>query len=460
MGPSLAGADLLAAVELEALMRLVRSRLRVGTCGLVVLVTAVSMLMLADTAIGTGNSITSPDMFDVVGRFSSLRLDAAGRPVVAYTDVDNQTIKVLHCGDPNCSSGNSVVTPDAGGDPSLALDAAGHPVVSYVGTTSGILKVLHCNDANCAPGGDSITTPDAANGVGENSSLVLDASGFPVIAYHDNSTDLDLRLMHCNDPNCAGGDESITAPDGPGSVGSSPSLVLDASGHPVVSYAGNPGLKVLHCDDPNCSPGGDSITTPDTAGSFFSLTLDAAGNPVVTYYYQTSTDLRILHCDDPNCSGVGESITSPDTAGDTGIAPSLALDVAGNPVVSYQYNTGPDRHLRVLHCIDPNCSGSNSIVTADSATWVGDDSSVRLDASGNPVVSYYDAFFKDLKVLHCSDPYCLGVKGVGGITELPNVTTSPLRTDESPGPNLTMLMASALMVAVVLGGTTWYARRR
>jgi hypothetical protein len=79
---------------------------------------------------------------------------------------------------------------------------------------------------------------------------------------------------------------------------------LDAFGNPVVSYHGNDNLKVLHCNDPNCAGGDESITSPDPswAGSFTSLALDASGKPVVSYYDQTNGNLKILHCGTRNCA--------------------------------------------------------------------------------------------------------------------------------------------------------------
>ncbi len=126
----------------------------------------------------------------------------------------------------------------------------------------------------------------------------------------------------------AGGGNTITSPDTTGKVGSHTSLQLDASGNPVVSHfdGTNNALKVLHCDDPNCAGGGESITSPDTAGAVgtsSSLQLDASGNPVVSYQDLGASDLKVLHCDDPNCAGGGESITSPDTTGSVGADTSL-----------------------------------------------------------------------------------------------------------------------------------------
>ena len=113
----------------------------------------------------------------------------------------------------------------------------------------------------------------------------------------------------------------------------------------------------MHCNDVDCSGGDESITAPDAAGdvgNWTSLTLDASGNPVVSHLDATNKDLRVLHCGDSNCAS-GNSVYSPDIVGDVGTWTSLALDALGNPVVSY-YDGNPNRELKVLHCGDPNCT--------------------------------------------------------------------------------------------------------
>ena len=367
---------------------------------------AVGVLWNAPGGTAAGNVITSPDTAGDVGRDTSLALDASGFPVVSYRG--SGVLKVLHCGNPNCTSGNSITSPDTGRfeHSSLALDASGNPVVSYYDGTNGDLKMLHCGDANCSSG-NVITSPDTVGTVGLYTSLALEAGGNPVVSY-DDATNGDLRVLHCNDSDCDGIGESISSPDTVGGVGQWTSLALDTGGNPVVSYSDgtNRDLKVLHCNDPNCSGGGESITSPDTAGSvgeWTSLALDASGNPVVSYLDDTNGDLKVLHCGNTTCSS-GNSITSPDTAGFVGKFPSLALDASGNPIVSYLDDTNGD--LKVLHCGNSTCSAGNTIASPDTAGVVGGWNSLTLDASGNPVVSYHDNANGDLKVLHCGNPNC------------------------------------------------------
>jgi hypothetical protein len=194
-----------------------------------------------------------------------------------------------------------------GYDSSLALDSSGNPVVSYRYLNNGDLKVLHCNDVNCSGGDESIESVDTAGRVGYDSSLALDSSGNPVVSYYD-FTNGDLKVLHCNDVNCSGGDESIESVDTVDVVGIDSSLALDSSGNPVVSYTTDfsyGDLKVLHCNDVNCSGGDESIESVDTAdvvGYFSSLALDSSGNPVVSYLDFTNHDLKVLHCNDVNCA--------------------------------------------------------------------------------------------------------------------------------------------------------------
>ncbi len=367
------------------------------------------------------NSVTTPD----TGSSPSLVLDASGHPVVAYQSGGD--LRVMRCNDANCGGGDeSITVPDADPNsqawwPSLELDANGHPVVAYLvrdtATLESRIRVLHCNDPDCAGSDDSITSPSAALFVSllQEISLELDANGYPVVVYAYDGPDFRLQVLHCNDPFCDGGDESAALFN---ISAMNPSLELDPSGFPVVS-AYNKYLdaqQIFHCDDPDCIDGGESLTIPSTAKALGPLALDTNGYPVVVL-----AGFQILHCNDANCSGGDESITSPSAGSGSSNAQyaSVVLEASGNPVVSYTYA----QSLRILRCDDPNCEGAGDTV-AYLGTG-GNKPSMVLDGNGYPVVATYTA--GSLVILHCGTPACIYPDSDSdGITDSPdNCPTIP-----------------------------------
>ena len=426
------------------------------------------------SAAATGiNTISSPDTADDVGIHSSQVLDAVGNPVVSYYDQTNDALKILHCNDPACVGGDeSIVTPDSAGDvgrfPSIVLDSSGNPVISYLVWSDFDLRIMHCNDPNCTGGDESIETPDTVGDLGGYNSLALDASGNPVVSYY-HWTDGDLKVLHCNDPNCAGGDESITVPD-PDSptqvLGIFSSLALDPSGNPVISYTQwlTQDLRVMHCNDPNCAGGGENVASPDTVGdvgSWTSLKLDGSGKPVVAYRDDTNRDLKLLRCGNVNCSS-GNVISSPDGSGNVGRAPALALDEDGLATVSYRDDTAAT--VKLLHCGSTACDGANVTTYPDgTSAALGLGSYLVLDAFGNPVMSYYDATNGDLKILHCGTATC-SKASVGGIAELAGPDRLPKAEDVGSIHYVRVFarlraVAIAVLPVAVMGALWWFRRR-
>jgi len=422
--------------------------------GAFVLLTVVVLLLSATPAGAAQNTIAQPDDG---GQYTSLELDSAGNPVVSHYDAAIGELRIVHCATADCTGSRTLASPDAttndvGERTSLALAAGDVPVATYYDVDVKDLKFVHCGNAACTAPTirtiDSVFPPNI--NVGLFSSIVVNGSGNPVIAYYTEPFDI-LKLVICSDPTC--GTYNDYDVDAVAITGLYPSLKLDALGFPVISYYDQSAadLKVVRCQDATCST--KVITTVDgsggDAGKYTSLALDAAGFPVVSYYNESQGDLKVIHCGDANCSG-GNTIASPDSTGDVGQHTSLVLDAAGNPIVSYYNVTGTA--LRVLHCGNAACMAGNTITTPDAAGNVGEYTSLALDGVGSPVVSYYDASDMKLNVLHCGDPACAGTSiAVGGVTELSNVLQRSGSVGHSPLFGLGALAGLVLVTAAVGG---------
>ena len=195
------------------------------------------------------------------GEYNSIAIGADGFPVISYYDTELGNLKVAKCYDTACLGIDESITfvddhaNDVGQYTSIAIGTDGFPVISYYDADSGNLKVAKCNDAACAGANETITTVDnSANAVGSYTSLAIGTDGFPVISYYDATGD-DLRVAKCNDAACAGANETISVVDASGNVGSYTSLAIGADGFPVISYFDltNGSLKVAKCNDPACA---------------------------------------------------------------------------------------------------------------------------------------------------------------------------------------------------------------
>ncbi|MEZ4664061.1 MAG: PxKF domain-containing protein [Caldilineaceae bacterium] len=337
--------------------------------------------------------IQTVDSAGIVGENSSLALDGNGNPVISYYDATNQDLKLVHCGDATCGSGNTIRTVDSVGDvgsyTSLALDSSGNPVISYYDRTNQDLKLVYCGDATCNSA-NIIRTVDSAGDVGESTSLELDSSGNPVISYFDH-THSALKLVHCGDATCGSGNVIQTLDGGVDSVGTDSSLALDSDGRPVISYYddSNFDLKLVRCGDVACSSGNtiQIVDGPADVGSNSALALDSNGYPVISYYDESNINLKFVHCGDATCSS-GNSFQTLDSTRYAGFYSSLTLDRNGNPVIAYLELT--NQSLKLIHCGDATCSSGNILQSVDPIGDQPSSTSLALDSNGNPVISYYD----------------------------------------------------------------------
>jgi len=283
------------------------------------------------------------------------------------------------------------------------LNNLGNPVISYFAENIGDVKVAVCGNATCT--NKTLSTVDSDGWVGRFSALALTSTNIPVISYYDD-THNDLKAAICGNATCSSGN-TVALIDSGGDVGLYTSVAINNLGNPVVSYydVTNSDLKVAVCGNPTCSSGVTPITLDSAGivGQYSSVVINSLGNPVISYYDLSNGDLKLVACGNVTCTG-GNTFSIVDSAGAVGPYTSIVLNSLGNPVISYSDSS--NFYLKLAVCGNATCSNGNNITTVDADGAVGDYTSIALSSAGNPVISYADDVNGDLKVAVCTNPTC------------------------------------------------------
>jgi len=335
-----------------------------------------------------GWELTTVDTADDVGSDTSIALDSSGAPRISYHDRTNGTLKFASWTGSEWALETVDDTDYVGRWSSLALDASGNPRIAYALGSSFVysrLKYASWTGANW-----NLETVDTqAQGVGWHASLALDIAGNAHIAYWKSYGRNALKYARWT-----GSSWEIQEIDKGDHLGQFPSIALDSSGTPRISYRGYDTeyrLNYIYSSD-NKWKSETLDSAGGVTGSATSLVLDASGNPQISYY-----DSGILKYARWNPVSEAWVLEVVDALGDVGRYSSLVLDSSGNPHISYYDLANSDlKYARWTGLVW-------EITVVDSAGEVGSYSSLALDGSDNPHISYYDATNGDLKYASVSN---------------------------------------------------------
>jgi hypothetical protein len=359
---------------------------------------------------------TLDDTMRAVGRFTSLAIGADGLPVISYLDQTAQALRVTHCGNAACTTGELSSAADDPADKSvgeftsIAIGSDGLPVISHFDATAPGLRVTHCGNAACSTGNVSTTVDVVVNDqAGLHTSIAIGADGLPIVSHAVGGlTGGALRVTHCGNLTCTIGNVSTTVDPGP-LVGAYSSLAIGADGLAVISYydAANRTLKVTHCGNVACTAGNVSTRADDHSlvGGHSAIAIGGDGLPIISHSAEFGADLRITHCGNLTCTG-GNLSTTVDDPRNVGGYTSIAVDAAGLPMISH-YDADAQA-LRITRCGNPACTASNTSFTLDDdrTFHVGLHTSIAVPADGLPVISHYDFSAQALRVAKCGTPTC------------------------------------------------------
>jgi hypothetical protein len=279
------------------------------------------------------------------------------------------------------------------GESRVAVDIRGNPVVSWVETagTSINIYVKRWTGSNWVQLGGALNV--SAFEEGRQPSLAIDTSGNPVVSWTETvGSSYNIYVKRWNGTSWLqlGGELNIDA----GRQAFNPSLALDSSGNPVVSWQERDGISysiyVKRWNGTIWMPVGTTSLDID----FFkdaqlpSLAIDSSGNPVVSWFEDDGISYNIYVKRWNGSSWVQLGTILDVNSNQDAYAPSLAVvdssgvASSGNPVVSWVENG--DIYVK-------RWSGTSWVQLGSSLNVTSaENPKLAVDLSGNPVVSWND----------------------------------------------------------------------
>ena len=331
--------------------------------------------------------------------YSALAIDASGNPHISFVDEPNQTVMYgtksggVWSFEPIAVLGFDDIFGDTNVISSIALDSAGNPHIAYWDPVPNVLQY-----ASKAGGVWTIETADNVYNNGRTAKLVIDSNDVPHLAYYDQNEDkLDLKYA-----TKVGGVWTTETVDGPDITGYLCRIAVDASGNPHVSYGSWTTGELKYATK---SGGAWSIETvptgPTTPTSPIGsdITVDASGKPHIAFIPNTGTlATRVLtHATKTGGSWTFETI---DPAVRSGVA-TIGIDGYGSLAVAY-FDGPLTRNLRYAVRV----GGTWISTVIDAPGDVGRRPELEFSPLGQPGIVYSD--FTNTSTKYASVDFAIG----------------------------------------------------
>lgn len=300
-----------------------------------------------------------------------------------------------------------VASGNSGASNTLTFDALGRVIFFFYdnnGNNAGALQMWHDIDGDYSVDAGELTLVDNFNNSGQFNCVTKDSSGRLVVAYTAAFQGPAMRLWHDADNDVevdAGEVRSI------GGAGFYASIAMSPAGRAVVSYKEVAGdnLAIWYDANGNLLPDSGEFRTIESTGDvgwYTSAAFTSNGRLAVSYFFYDSRDLKLWRDLNGSFTVNPGEIQTIDGPSQTGWFTSMKIDATDNAVVAYYDITNGD--LKLWRDADGDfANDAGEIRTIDSVGDVGQYASLALNASGKAVVSYHDLTNGDLKLWSDND---------------------------------------------------------
>lgn len=344
---------------------------------------------------------------------------ADGMPTIAHYSQANAALRLTRCIDVACLSGASSTTLSNTQPVSLTIGADGAPTIVGVGPpeASGqqAVRVIRCGNPACSTGNSTFETLVRLSSFARHRqvSTVTGVDGRLVLTYFEAGPlgrDV-LRQIYCGDAACSAGNVSReVATVDQAEFATYFSSQLESNGLVRIEYTTQArqdptqgrGFRVV-CSRASC-------TGPDGIGVFKSdaITVGADGVAIGVVTRRNGLDpgvLEVLRCGDSQCLNYTSAIADAPAGGYVGGFPSIVIGADGLPIISHL--DSPAAGLRVTHCGTVRCDAGNQSTTIDDPVQeVGGQTAIAIGADGFPVIVHRDAPAQALRVTKCWSRTC------------------------------------------------------